>query len=90
MLAKLAVSCFEISFSFSSPNTVTAAIKKTCGTLRPKMKATGGRFYDCEAGVVVRMVVDSLLPHAKFEPNDHRKNAPPFISHRKPKRLALA
>ena len=54
------------------------------------MKATGGRFYDCEAGVVVRMVVDSLLPHAKFEPNDHRKNAPPFISHRKPKRLALA
>ena len=37
-------------------------------------------FYDCEAGVVVRMVVDSLLPHAKFESNDHRKDAPPFIN----------
>ena len=24
------------------------------------------------------MVVDSLLPHAECEPNDHRKYAPPF------------
>ena len=29
------------------------------------------------------MVVDSLLPHAKCGPNDHRKDAPPFSSARK-------
>ena len=28
---------------------------------------------------MVRMVVDSILPHAEFGPNDHRKDAPPFI-----------
>ena len=28
---------------------------------------------------VVRMVVDSILPHAESEPKDHRKDAPPFI-----------
>ena len=27
---------------------------------------------------VVRKVVDSILPHAKSGPNDHRKGAPPF------------
>ena len=25
------------------------------------------------------MVVDFILPHAEFGPNDHRKDAPPFI-----------
>ena len=25
------------------------------------------------------MVVDSILPHAKSGPNDHRNDAPPFI-----------
>ena len=29
-------------------------------------------------GCLVRMVVDSILPHAKSGPNDHRKDAPPF------------
>ena len=29
-------------------------------------------------GCVVRMVIDSLLPHAKSGPNDHRKDAPPL------------
>ena len=29
-------------------------------------------------GYVVRMVVDSILPHAKCGPNDHRKDAPPI------------
>ena len=29
-------------------------------------------------GCVVRMVVDSILPHAECGPNDHRKDAPPF------------
>ena len=29
-------------------------------------------------GCVVRMVVDSILPHAESGPNDHRKDAPPF------------
>ena len=29
-------------------------------------------------GCVVRMVVDSILPHAKSGPNDHRKDAPCF------------
>ena len=29
---------------------------------------------------VVRMVVDSILPHAEIGPNDHRKDAPPFIT----------
>ena len=28
---------------------------------------------------VVRMVIDSMLPHAESGPNDHRKDAPPFI-----------
>ena len=27
---------------------------------------------------VVRMVVDSILPHAEFGQNDHRRDAPPF------------
>ena len=31
-------------------------------------------------GCVVRMVVDSILPHEDSEPNDHRKDAPPFIT----------
>ena len=31
-------------------------------------------------GCVVRMVVDSILPHAESGPNDHRKDAPPFIA----------
>ena len=30
-------------------------------------------------GRVVRMVVDSILPHGEFGPNDHRKDIPPFI-----------
>ena len=30
-------------------------------------------------GCVVRMVVHSILPHAECGPNDHRKDAPPFI-----------
>ena len=30
-------------------------------------------------GCLVRMVVDSILPHAVSGPNDHRKDAPPFI-----------
>ena len=33
----------------------------------------------CKLGCVVRMVVDSILPHAECGPNDHRKDAPPFI-----------
>ena len=31
-------------------------------------------------GCVVRMVVDSIPPHAKIGPNDHWKDAPPFNS----------
>ena len=31
-------------------------------------------------GCVVRMVVDSVLPHAESGPNDHRKDASLFIS----------
>ena len=35
-------------------------------------------------GCVVRMVVDSILPHAESGQNDHRKDAPPFMpSHAK-------
>ena len=30
-------------------------------------------------GCVVRMVVDTILSHAKCGPNDHRKDAPLFI-----------
>ena len=29
-------------------------------------------------GCVVRMVVDSILPHTECGPNDHRKDAPPL------------
>ena len=28
---------------------------------------------------MVRKVIDSILPHAEFGRNDHRKDAPPFI-----------
>ena len=35
-----------------------------------------GNLY--KLGCVVRMVVDSILPHAKCGPNDHRKDAPLF------------
>ena len=28
---------------------------------------------------MVRIFVDSILPHAECEQNDHRKDAPPFI-----------
>ena len=31
-------------------------------------------------GCVVRMVVDSILPHTECGPNDHRKDAPRFIT----------
>ena len=31
-------------------------------------------------GCVVRMVVDSILPHVESGPNDHRKDAPQFSS----------
>ena len=34
---------------------------------------------EIKLGCVVRMVVDSILPHAKSGPNDHRKDAPLFI-----------
>ena len=30
---------------------------------------------------VLRMVVDTILPHAESGPNDHRKYAPPFTSY---------
>jgi len=30
-------------------------------------------------GYVVRMVVDSILPHAECGQNDHRKDAPPRL-----------
>ena len=36
-------------------------------------------FFD-KLGCVVRMVVDSMLPHAESRPNDHRKDAPLFIT----------
>ena len=32
----------------------------------------------CKLGCVVRMVVDSILPHAESGPNDNWKDAPPF------------
>ena len=34
----------------------------------------------CKLGSAVRMVVDSILLHAKSGPNDHRKDAPPFTA----------
>ena len=34
----------------------------------------------CKVGCVVVMVVVSILPHAEFGPNDHRKDAPPFTN----------
>ena len=42
------------------------------------MKQGQVRIEACKLGCVVRMVVDSILPHAKSRPNDHRKDAPPF------------
>ena len=35
-------------------------------------------FHQTKLGCVVRMVVDSILPHAKSGPNDHRQDASPF------------
>ena len=40
---------------------------------------TGPCTLEIKLGCVVRMVVDSILPHAKSGPNDHRKDAPLFI-----------
>ena len=44
------------------------------------------RIFDCliptvciKLGCVVRMVVDSILPHAESGLNDQQKDAPPFI-----------
>ena len=34
--------------------------------------------YRYKLGCVVKMVVDSILPHAESGPNDHRKDAPQF------------
>ena len=42
------------------------------------LKLSGTKIY-YKLGCVVRMVVDSILPHAKSGPNDNRKGAPPFI-----------
>ena len=39
----------------------------------------GNDYLLCKLGCVVRMIVDSLLPHAESEPNDYRKDGPPFI-----------
>ena len=36
-------------------------------------------FRESKLRCVVRMVVDSILPHAENGPNDHPKDAPPFI-----------
>ena len=49
---------------------------------RDKYDPRKGNFYKilscCKLGCVIRMVVDSILPHAKSGPNDHWKDAPPF------------
>ena len=41
-----------------------------------------GKFFksslNSKLGCVVRMVVDSILPHAERGTNDHQKDAPPF------------
>ena len=41
---------------------------------------TGPCTLEIKLGCVVRMVVDSILPHAECGPNDHSKDAPPFIN----------
>ena len=38
-----------------------------------------GKFRRNKQGRVVRIVVDSILPHAKCGPNDQRKDVPPFM-----------
>ena len=47
---------------------------------RPRLKehSVQAWFQNDKLGRVVRMVVGSILPNAKFGPNDHRKDAPPF------------
>ena len=37
-------------------------------------------FMNCKVGRVFPMVVVSILPHAEFGPNDHREDAPHFIT----------
>ena len=37
------------------------------------------RFLTYKLGCVVKMVVNTILPHAESGRNDHRKDAPPFI-----------
>ena len=39
-------------------------------------------FLYVKLGCVVRMVVESILPHAECGLNDHRKDAPPFMRNR--------
>ena len=55
--------------------------------LDPGRKA--GSVCKCELGCVVRMVVDSILPHAESGPNDQRKDAPPFTSPLNVARISL-
>ena len=50
--------------------------KPVLGLVRSAIGWTGNPSLGC----VVKMVVDSILPHAVFGPNDHRKDAPPFIT----------
>ena len=38
--------------------------------------------FGFKLGCVVRLVIDSILPHAKCGPNHHRKDAPPFTQER--------
>ena len=85
-----AISSKEISFSiilkFELHDSVSKSIFKVLSMFRSmsvpvfELKLVSIQVdYRYKLGCVVRMVIDSILPHAESGPNDHRKDAPPFI-----------
>ena len=78
---------FSRAFSRISQIIIRSQIQYELLEIEPQMKlltqekpsiSVRSLVIDTKLGCVVRMVVDSMLPHAEGGPNDHRKDAPPF------------
>jgi len=76
MTAELSSSDKGLKFMESSISILSAVIEYSKGT-------------NNKLGCVVRMVVVSMLPHAERGPNDHRKDAPPFMNLRETEKLTI-
>ena len=56
---------------------ITESVQRIDQMSKSRDMLWAGFDYD-KLGCMVRMVVDSILPHAECGPNDHRKEAPPL------------